>query len=171
MQVLPEFNKPILIDSLTAPIVIKYNWMFSGHLLDFLLTPITYLEETSGSAVKVRINNFDFWIPATWFILVVDSDTLQIDTVSITSCASNKHYAYPFSPQEMNLKSLDVRVLDYSDDMSLVHPMISKGQLMVHPVGPVIKPNSDKEIHISVVIGPYDLYKHLNNKVLGDIMF
>jgi hypothetical protein len=169
MQILAEYSKPYIIDSLTSPVVIKYNWMFNAQAIDFVLNPITYLEETSGAAVKIRINNTEFWVPATWYILVTDKETYQIDTVSITSCASTPHIAFAFAPEEQNVRTLDIMVLDYADNMSLVHPMIAKAQALVHPVGPALWTRQGEEMHLSVVIGPHDLYKHLTNKVVGDI--
>lgn len=169
MLILPDYAKPYILDSLTDPVVVRHNWMFNAQLIDFMLTPITYLEETSGAAVKVRINNTEFWMPATWHILVTDTDTYQIDTVCITACASTNHIAFAFAPDEQNVRTLDIRVLDYCDNMSLVHPMIAKGSAMVHPVGPAPWTRGTDEQHTSVVIGPYDLYKHIAGKVVGDI--
>ena len=97
MLILPEYNKPYTIDSLTAPIVVKHHWVFSAPQTDFMLQAITYLEETQGAAVKVRINNSEFWVPATWNILVTDRETYQLDTVSIADCAKTKHIAFSFS--------------------------------------------------------------------------
>jgi hypothetical protein len=168
MLVLPDYGKPYIIDSLTAPVVIKHNWIFNAPACDFMLSPITYLEETTGAVVKVRINNSEFWVPATWNILVTDRETYQLDTVAIQSCASTKHIAFSFSPDEMKLRTLDVMVVDYAEDMALVHPMISKGTALVHPVGPTVH-GIGKQLQLSVVIGPHDLYKHLQNKVIGDV--
>jgi hypothetical protein len=165
---LPDYGKPYQIDSLTAPVVIKHHWIFHGPTTDFMLAPITYLEETTGAVVKVRINNSEFWMPSTWQILVTDRETYQIDTVSIQSCATIKHAAFSFSPDEMRLRTLDVMVIDYAENMSLVHPMINKGTSLVHPVGPTL-PAPGKSYQLSVVIGPHDLYKHLTGKVIGDI--
>lgn len=171
MQILPETNRPYVIDSLTAPLVFKYNWMFNAQVLDFMLSPITYLEETTGAGVKVRINNTEFWVPSTWHILVTDNDTYQIDTVSITSCASTKYVAFSFSPDENSLRTLDIRILDYADDIAVVHPMIPKGTALVHPVGPSPKVRGKNQNHLSVVIGPHDLYKFIGNKAVGDLFF
>jgi hypothetical protein len=168
MLVLADYGKPYLIDSLTAPVVIKHNWIFHGPSCDFMLQPITYLEETSGAAIKLRINNSEFWVPATWQILVTDRETYQLDTVAIQSCAGVKHIAFGFSPEEMKLRTLDIMVIDYAEKMALVHPMINKGTALVCPVGPVML-NIEKQIQTSVVIGPHDLAKHLTNKVIGDI--
>ncbi len=168
MLCLPDYNKPYLIESLHAAVAIKYHWVFNAQICDFVLAPIHYLEETSGSAVKVRINNFEFWMPATWNILVTDRETYQIDTVGIQQCAATSHIAFSFSPDEMKLRTLEIMVLDYVDSMALVHPMINKAQALVHPVGPSPK-GIGKEYQLNVVIGPHDLYKHLQNKVVGDL--
>lgn len=168
MLVLPEFRRPYVIDSLTTPIVIKHNWIFSGPMLDFTLAPIQYLEETSGGVYKVRINNFEFWMPATWNILVTDTDTYQLDTVCVQECAKTKYLAFSFSPDEMRLRTLDITVIDAAESMALVHPMITKGTALVHPVGPSPQ-GIGKNHQLSIVIGPHDLYKYLANKVIGDI--
>ena len=168
MLALADYGKPYLIDSLTAPVAIRYHWIFNAPAVDFMLQQITYLEETTGAVVKLRINNFDFWVPSTWFILVTDRETYQLDTVSVQACSSTKHLAFSFSPDEMNLRTLDIDVVDYAEDMSIVHTMINKGCALVHPVGP--GQGVGKTVQLSVVIGPHDLYKHLTNKVVGDVI-
>lgn len=168
MLLLTDYGRPYILDNLTAPVVVKHNWIFNAAACDFMLAPIQYLEETSGAVVKVRINNSEFWVPSTWSILVTDRETYQLDTVSIQACASTQHLAFSFSPDEMKLRTLDIMVTDYAEHMALVHPMINKGTSLVHPVGPT-SGGWGKQIQLSVVIGPHDLYKHLQNKVVGDI--
>ena len=169
MLVLPDHNSPYLIDSLTSPVIIKYHWIFNAPQTDFMLQQLSYLEETTGAAVKLRVNNSDFWVPSTWSILVTDRETYQLDTVNVAACASTEHLAFSFSTGEMNLRTLDIRVVDYAESMPLVHPMINKGCALVHPVGPSPLTNG-KHLQLNVVIGPHDLYKHLQNKVVGDVM-
>jgi hypothetical protein len=170
MLILPDYGHPYLISSLTAPIIIKYHWIFNAQLCDFVLSPITYLEETTGAAVKIRVNNSEFWVPASWNILVTETETYQLDTVSIQSCASVKHMAYAFSTEEMKLRTLDVMVLDVCENMSLVHPMIAKATGLVLPVGPLSTLANGKTVNLSIVAGPHDLYKHIGKKVVGDLM-
>jgi hypothetical protein len=172
MLILPDYSKPYLIDSLTAPIIVKYHWIFSGPQADFMLSPITYLEETTGEALKVRINDSEFWIPKSWNILVTDKDTAKVDTVPIKSCATVKHSIFAFSTNETRLRTLDAEIIDetpYDTRMSLVHPMITKGTMLVHPVGPAFIQNS-KDTHLCVVIGPHDLYKYLSDLSIGDLI-
>lgn len=167
MLILPDYNRPYIIESLTSPIVVKYNWMFSAPLCDFVLKPIHYLEETTGPAVRARINNFDFWVPASWYILVTDLDTYQLDLVPISSCAQVKHQALAFVVDELRPRVLDVTVLDYrAEPTPVIHPMIGKGLALVHPVGPSL---DAKRVQLSVVIGPHDLYRYLSGKMVGDL--
>jgi len=169
MLCLADYNFPYIIENLTSPIGIRHHWIFSGPMCDFTLAPITYLEETTGAAIKIRINNFEFWVPATWNILVTERETCQLDTVAITNCASIMHTAYCFSPTEMHLRTFDIIVVDYAESKSLVHPMINKGTALVHPTGPILK-TINQTIQTAIVIGPHDLYKHLTNKVVGDLI-
>lgn len=168
MLILPDYNRPYIIDSLTAPLVVKHHWIFSAPDTDFKLQQITYLEETSGAALKLRINNSEFWVPATWNILITDRETYQLDTVGIQVCSGVKHLAFAFSPDENKLRTLDIMVVDYAENKALVHPMINKGTALVVPVGP-IPVMMGKTIQTTVVMGPHDLSKHLTNKVIGEV--
>lgn len=170
MLCLPDYNKPYILDSLTAPVVIKHHWIFNGPLCDFSLSPITYLEETTSAAIKLRVNNFEFWVPVTWNILVTDTESYQLDTVNVQSCATVDHPIFIFSPNEMKLRTMNAIIIDYIDQMSVVHPMINKGTALVHPIGPSLNAQ-EKDLQLAVVIGPHDLYKHLSNKVVGDIFW
>lgn len=166
MLCLPDFNRPYLIESLTSPILIKHCWMFSGPLCDFLLSPLQYLEETTGPAYKVRSNNFDFWIPSSWSVLATDRETYQLDTVDMQACATVVHEAVCFVPEEMKLTTSKIHIIDYVDEINIVHPMISRGMSLVHPIGPNL---NNPKVHLSIVIGPNDLYKNLEGKLVGDL--
>jgi hypothetical protein len=165
---LADYGRPYMLESLTAPVIVKYNWVFNAQDVDFNLAQITYLEETSGSAVKLRVNGSEFWVPSTWYILVTEEETYQVDTVSVQSCATTTHLAFSFAPDEMRLRTLPIEVIDYIDDISLVHPMIAKGNALCHPVGPTPQ-HEARQHHLSVVIGPHDLYKFIQNKTVGDL--
>jgi hypothetical protein len=155
MKILTDFGRPYTIGSLTTPLAVKYNWVFNGPACDFMLQQITYLEETTGPAIKLQING-------------TDRETYQLDTVPVKSCSGVKHIAFGFSPDEMKLRTLDINVIDFADEMSIVHPMVSKGTALVSPVGQAAK-NINQQIETCVAIGPFDLVKHLATKVVGDI--
>lgn len=168
MLILTEYNKNYIIESLTGPVVPKFCWTFSGPMLDFMLSPITYLEETTGPTKTIEINGFRFEMPAGWNILITERETFQLDTVPIASCSSQHTLAFVMSPTNYMLRMAEVKVVDYCEEKSLVHPLIAKGTGLCHPAG-CIK-NGDTEIDLAVVITPHDLYKHIAGKAVGDIM-
>lgn len=170
MLFLPETNNPFILDNVYTPMVFKYCWMFVGNMCDFQLQPITYLEETIGPVLLIRINNYDFWVPSNWHILVTERETYQIDTVNISQCSAVPHEIFYFCPTEMKLLTGSIIVLDEHPKMSLVHPMINKGTALVHPVGHGDIRIGDKPKQLSVVIGPHDMVKSLSGKVIGDLI-
>ena len=59
-----------MIENLLSPVVPKHYWIFSGQMQDFMLAPISYLEETSGPSLTIEVDGFRFNVPAHWNILV-----------------------------------------------------------------------------------------------------
>lgn len=169
MQVLHDFQRPYVIESLSSPLMIKHCWMFSAPLCDYVMSPIVYLEETTGPSVKIRVNNTEFWVPKSWYVLVTEKERFTLDTVQVHKCSTIPFDLVTFCPNEMKLRTLTARVIDYAESMSLVHPMISKGTALCHPVGPAPTMVHGKELQLSIVIGPFDLEKHLREKVVGDL--
>lgn len=170
MQILPEWNKPYILDSLSGPVIAEYFWAFSGPMLDFTLLPINYLEETIGPIIEIQINNTALLIPANWHIMVVDQETSTIDVVPIANCALNDYYAVLSSAVDSKIRMQHVQVNDLAPRVSCVHPMLPKGTMMLHPVGPESeKPEMNN--FLSICIGPYDLYsKYLQDKTIGDLI-
>lgn len=168
MLIYTDFGKSYVIDSLTGPVVPKYYWIFSGPMLDFTLAPIQYLEETTGAVITVEINGLQFDVPAHWNILITDDDTWQLDTIPLSSCANQKTLAYVMSPNEYTLRTAEVKIIDYCGHKALVHPLLAKGTGLCHPIGTII--HNGKEIDIMVILTPYDLYRFVGDKVVGDIL-
>ena len=168
MLFLSDLNKPYIVDSLNQPMVIKHHWIFSAHMLDFKLANISYLEESSGPVVKLKINDYAFFVPATWNILVVDDDTYQIDTIPVTSCSNARYHAFAMSPTDSKMRMFEITIDDFEPKMSLVHPMIQRATAICHPIGTAI--DRQKETDVCAIVGPFDLHKWLNNKTIGDIL-
>lgn len=168
MLVMPEFQKPYSITSLTSPIVIKYHWVFSAHQLDWMLGPINYLEDTTGPLVRVMIEGFEFDIPAAWNILIVDDDTYTVDTVPLSKCATTQFKAFLMSPSSSRITISTINVVDFIDEGSVVHPLVQKATSFCHPVGPMTI--HGKEHEMAVTIGPHDLNRWLYNKAIGDLL-
>lgn len=168
MLIHTDFGKNYLIDNLTGPVVPKYYWTFSGPLLDFCLSSISYLEETTGPTITLEINGFQFEAPSHWNILITDTETWQLDTVPLMNCSSQKTSAYLMATNEYTLRTAEVKVVDYCENKVLVHPLVAKGHGLCHPVGTVI--SRGKDIDVMVVITPHDLYKFIGDKAVGDIL-
>lgn len=168
MQILSEVSRPYIIDSLTAPIGVSHFWSFSGHMLDFKLEPLEYLEETIGPTMRVRVQNLEMDVPTSWHILAVDRETYTIDCIPIPQIATFEHDILLFSPDDGKLVTTRLAVVDFMPKASVYHPMIPKGSAMVHPTGPEL--SHGKSIFYGIVMGPYDLHRWIDSLSVGDIL-
>lgn len=168
MLILTEYNAPYVIWQLNAPVVPKFNWIFSGEIQDFKLSSISYLEETTGPAIEIMINKFKFKVPASWYILICDQDTMLVDTIQLSSCAGSTHQALLMCPTSSNLYLDDVKIVDFVPHDVSHHVSIAKGTLLCHPVGPVMD-NKPDEIY-SCLIGPYDMYKFIQGMTAKELI-
>ena len=64
MQLLSEVSRPYIVDSITSPMGVSHFWTFSGHMMDFKLESLEYLEETIGPTIKIRVQNLEIEMPA-----------------------------------------------------------------------------------------------------------
>lgn len=161
MQILTEYNAPYIISSVSAPVVPKFNWIFSGEMQDFKLEKITYLEETTGSAIEVMINQFRFIIPASWHIMICDDETSIVDTIPIANCSTSDFDALLMCSTSSTPVRDKIRVLDLHLNQSLAHVSIMKGTMLCHPIGP-INDNRPNDIY-NCMIGPYDIHKYISD--------
>ena len=169
MLILPEFQRPYLIEDPSAPIVAKFFYTFSASMMDFTLMPIHYLEETTGAVVQVRINEFEFDIPYNWYIMVSDPDTLALDFVPISDCATVKCFALLMTPHDTQHRLAEVKITGVKEDVSLTYPMLSKHTAFCHPVGDITLDHGVKST-LNVMLTPMDLYKKIEGKLYGDII-
>ena len=122
-----------------------------------------YLEEVTGPTVRLKINQIEFDVPASWNIMIVDSETRLIDTIPVVQCAQDDYKCLLINSKSSKYADADIAVVDLdTSDKSLVYPKISKGTMMLHPVGLDV---TNEENIFNIVIGPYDLY----DKFLKDV--
>lgn len=167
MLICPDWNRPLIIDSLNSPIVAKYFWAFSGPMQDYVLSPINYLEETTGQAIKISVNEIVFDVPLSWFIMISDPHTYQIDTIPVSSCVNSVCHAIAMSPDDSRYRLVPIEVVEFVDTVACVHPMIQKGHGMQHPVG--MHTIHEKQVGLTITMGPYDLFKYVEGLAVGDI--
>jgi hypothetical protein len=157
MIILPDYGFPYIVESAIAPMIPKHSWQFDAPLQDFMLKKIITLEETTGPVVKVRINAFDFLIPTSWNIMIVDDENLYVDVMPIIDAANNGFDAYLMCPSSSIFYKSKIEILDFIQQDVCAHPSIYKNCMMCHPVGPI----KDPSLIYSCLIGPQDIYKHI----------
>lgn len=141
--------------------------MFSGLLLDFTLSPILYLEENRGKHIDIMIEGTLIRLPATWYILASDPETMVLDTIQIADCSKKNFKALLMDTTTSKYKLADIKSIDLIEDESTVYPMMEKGNLLCYPIGPdVNKVNSSDSLCIAV--GVYDLTPKYLTDVLID---
>lgn len=168
MQILSEVNKPYIIDSFTAPMGVTHFWTFSGHMLDFKLEETKYLEEIVGQTIRVRVQNLEIDIPASWHIMIVEKETYTIDMIPIAQCASFDQEVLLFSPDDSKLVTSKLSVIDFKPKGMVIAPEIPKGSAMIHPTGPEL--SHGRSIFYGIVVGPHDLWRWIGGKAVGDIL-
>jgi hypothetical protein len=168
MQILSDFSRPYIIDNISAPMGVTHFWSFSGHMMDFKVESLDYLEETTGPTITIKVQNLEMDLPASWSLIAVDKETYTIDTIPVTACATFEHDILLFSPHDSKLVTTKLQVVNFSEKKSCVHPMILKGSAMIHPTGPEL--SHGKQIFYGIVCGPHDLGRYINGSTVGDIL-
>jgi len=168
MIILNEISKPYIIDSITAPIVLRHHWIFSGQQLDFTLNEVQYLEETTGPTITLQIEDSEVRVPGAWNVLIVDRETYTVDAVPVTACAAFEHLAFVFSPDDSKLITAPIRVINWEPKGICIYPAVDKANALVHAISPGV--THGKAVPRGVVVGPSDLHRYLSGKVVGDIL-
>lgn len=168
MQILSEINRPYLLDSFVGPLGVSHFWTFSGHMLDFKLEENLYLEEIIGKTIRLRIQNLEFELPASWNVMIVDKETYTIDVVPVPQLASFDQDVLLFSPDDSKLKTGKATVLDFKDRAVCIAPEVPKGSALIHPTGPEMM--HGRSLYYGIVVGPHDLHRWIGGKTVGDIL-
>ncbi len=168
MQILSEVSRPYIVESLTAPMGVSHFWTFSGHMMDFKLEELEYLEETTGPTITLRIQNLDIPLPASWNIMAVDMETYTVDCIPVAQAATFAARILMFSPDDSKLVTTTASVVDFRKSAAVVHPTVPKGSAMIHPTGPEI--SHGRSIFYGIVCGPHDLHRWIGGRTVGDIL-
>jgi len=160
MLILDENNDCIILDNVHSPLVSEFFWVLDLEMMDYTLTPLQVLEETICPVLTVNIQGFQFQLPTTWNILILSTETYQVDVVEISRLPGREFTAFQYGPNSHSAESSVVRVVDYSSEGVNVSPSLSKNQMLCHPVSPKYWIN----------IAPSDGYnKYLKGISSGDI--
>lgn len=168
MQFLNEINRPHVVSSLLDPMVFTHFWCFNGHMLDFTLSNLTYLEETTGPTVRLEVRGIEIDVPTGWYALAVDKETSTVDSLPITIAAAQHHDLLLFSAEDGKPQTTTARISGYERNSSIYHPAVMKGSAMVHPC--TIDKLHGRSIYYGIVIGPHDLHRYVTGRTLGDLL-
>lgn len=161
MLIFDNNNKSILLDSIHTPIATEYIWVLDLTMMDYTLAPLLVLEEVISPTVELRIAGFDFVLPTNWNVLVVDSETMQLDVIEVADLAGKEFYALVYGPDESMIQMEVITVTNYHPNYINVGPSLNKHQMLCHPISPTSWIN----------VAPSDSFnKYLKNKVAGDII-
>lgn len=160
MLIFNDNNETIILDSIHTPIMSDSFWILDLGQRDFTITPLLILEEIIAPSMRILINGFEFYLPATWNVLVIDEDTSQLDLIEASNLAGKDFQAFTYGPNKWSHGSALVRVVDFTPSHGNVAPSLSKHQMLCHPIDPSTWIN----------IAPSDTFnRYLKGSVAGDL--
>ena len=163
MLILDDNNEPIIIENVHTPTITDYMWTLDLTMMDFTISPILTFEEITSNSIMLRVLGFDFILPTNWNILIVDEETMAIDIVEIKDVGGKEHLALLYGPDKKMIESAPIFVWDYFVTYVNVAPLLSKHQLLCHPVAP----------KTWVTVGPLSkgtYNKYLKTQLAGDLL-
>lgn len=161
MIVFDDANDTIILDSIHTSTPTEYCWVLDLTLMDFVLTPLLSLEEIVSPSLKIRVKDFEFILPASWNVLVYDTDTSQLDIIELSETCGKEFTAFVYGPQSSYPSPGIITVVDYYVEHKNVGPLLNKQQMLCHPIGP----------EEWITVAPADGFnKYLKDKMVGDLI-
>jgi len=161
MLIFDDESNSVILDSIHVPTTTDHFWVLDLNMLDYTLTELKILEEIVAPTVIVSIEGFDFPLPASWNILVVDDESMVLDVVELSEVAGREFSALVYGPNVPMAKTAIISVKNYFPSYPNVGPQLSKHQMLCHPVAP------GHWINVS----SSDTYnKYLKDRVVGDLI-
>lgn len=161
MLLFDQESKPMLLDNICTPTSVENFWVLDMGMMDFTLTELNTLEESFSPAFELEIQNFKFWVPTRWNILVYDRDTSQVDIVEIAETAGRDFTAFVYGPKKAKPEPATIKVVNYTPNAPHVYPTMTRAQMLCHPI------SADEFVVIS---GTDGYNKYLKNIVVGDLI-
>ena len=160
MIIFDENIEPYIFDSIYTPTHIEYFYIINTDIMEFTLTPLLALEELICPALLLEFNNFKFFLPTSYFILIYAAETSEVDTIQISDITNNDLPIFAYNGETDKMVDASTKVLDYIPEYKFVMPFLNKNQFLCHPIGPKTWIN----------ITPQDQYKKIAKLVIGDFI-
>ena len=160
MIIFDENMEPVIFDNVLTPTHVDYFYTLNLDIIDFTLTTLLALEEIVSPAFEVKINDFKFHLPTSYHILVYSDETSQVDTVKIHELTNTDFSVFGYDNVLDKVKPVHMQIIDYLPEFKFTSPLLYKNQMLCHPISPSCWIN----------ITPFDQYKMIAGKVIGDFM-
>jgi hypothetical protein len=161
MLIFDDKVQPVLLDSIYQPTVTDCFWVLDLALQDFKLAPLGILEQIDAPTFIVSVDGFEFPLPASWNVLVVDDDSMVLDVIELSEAAGRSFKALVYGPDMVISRAAEIFVKDYMPTYPNVGPALNKHQMLCHPVSP----------GSWICVSSSDTYnKYLKDKVVGDLI-
>lgn len=161
MLIFDEKVQPVILENIYNPIITESFWVLDLNLLDFKLTPLQIIEQTDAPSLVVSIEGFDFVLPASWNILIVDDDSMVLDVVELSEAAGHAFKAMVYGPNLPMARISEISIKQYYPLYPNIGPSLNKHQMLCHPISP----------GSWICVSGGDTYnKYLKDKVVGDLI-
>lgn len=160
MIIFDENMEPVIFDTVLTPTHVEYFYTLNLDIIDVTLSPLLALEEIVSPAFLVEINGFSFYLPTSYHVLVYSDETSQVDTVKIHELTNTDFLVFGYDSITDKVVPIKLKIMDYVPEYKFTSPLLYKNQMLCHPISP------NRWINIT----PFDQYKMITNKVIGDFM-
>lgn len=160
-MIIVDENGNYSLESIHVPTISTHFWVLDLQQLDFMLSPLEILEETTCPSLQLHIAGHEFYLPADWNVLVVDEDTSQLDIVSVEDIAGSRFSLFVYDNVRSSGSGLPAKITNYHSDLHNVSPSLNRHHMVCCPI-------ADNKW---ICAAPNDGYtKYLKNLVMGDIL-
>ena len=165
MQFINKLFRPYEINSVAQALTFTDIYTFDAKLCKPTLSAVEYLEEVICPTVTLEVAGASVEIPASWHVMIMDTETFSIDTIPacLSQVYENIAPGYTFVNNSGILKMTKPTKskmigINYNSDGVFVHPSISKNMAFIIPV----------QNH-TIIAGPHDLSRYISRLTIGDL--
>lgn len=165
MQFINKLFRPYEINSVTQALTFTDVYTFDAKHLSPKLTAVEYLEEVVCPAVTLEVAGHQVDLPASWHVMIMDTETFSIDTipVALSQVYENVAPGYTFVNSSGILKMTkptknNMIGVRYSASGNFVHPAIGKQMAFIIPIA-----------NMTIIAGPHDLSRYISRLTIGDL--
>lgn len=156
-----ENGVPLVVNSIHDKWRSNYLWCLDLKSQDYTINLFKVVEGCDSNTLTLRINGHYIDVPASWYILVCDPETTQIDAVECNCLSNNTFYALVYGANVPTPEYAKIEVIDWVPVKHHAYPSHSRGLMLCLDIG------NDKWITCSYS----DTYtRFLKNKNVGDLI-